>query len=44
MIEAEKSSVNKLYELLCFNDNILRVIKDNAENKAFLSAYRNLIV
>jgi hypothetical protein len=36
MVKAKGEPVNKLYNLLCPNNSILRVIEDNAENNALL--------
>jgi hypothetical protein len=44
MIDVKSKPVNGLYNLLCPDDGILYIMKDNVENRALLQAHRNLIV
>jgi hypothetical protein len=43
MINAKEEPADRLYNLLCPSDSILRVIANNAESRALLQAHRNLI-
>jgi hypothetical protein len=36
MIDIKREPTNKLYDLLCFNNSILRIITDNIKSKALL--------
>jgi hypothetical protein len=43
MINTEGEPVDGLYDLLCPGNSILCVMANNAESRALLQAYRNLI-